>query len=278
MAKVAFELLHVDRLPNYRRTMGPVNELAKSIGAEGLQVPLVVRAVRDRSKEGEGKTTYDVVDGRRRYDAIARIREDDKKAFTEVEVKLFEGNEADALIMAFVCNAERHDHSPLDQADFLRMMTGRGHKLGDVAKRCGITAPWAGRVLAARNGLEPRVLKAIDDRKLSFSLAEMWLVCSPKQQNVELDKYLEALGAGGKGKKKAANKAVGAARVMGFKPLSLMFELVEARTEKSDYDKGLGDGLAIALCRKDPPKDLLKAAEEAKKRLRQLSPRKGKRG
>jgi len=278
MAKVPFESLHVDRLPSYRRTQGDIVGLSKSIATEGLQVPLLVRPVRSRVG-GKDTTTYDVVDGRHRFEAIQAIRESDPKAFAEVEVKLYEGNETDALVMSFIANDQRHEHGPLDEADYLRMMVGRGHKLGEVAKRCGITASRASRVLAVRNKAPESMLRAIDEGKFPFSTAEQWISDGWTEARLEsaLKRYLETLEAakGDKGAKKKASKEAGAFKVLGYKPLALMLDVLAPKVHESEYHKGMSDGIAVAIQKKDVPKDLQKEIEAAKARVRGMRPKKG---
>lgn len=266
MAKVKFDLLHVDRIPSYRRTAGNVSALARSIAAEGLQVPLLVRPVRSRAG-GKDLTTYDVVDGRHRYEAIVEVRKSDPKAFDEVEVKLYEGNETDALVMGFITNDQRHNHGPLDEADFLRMMTQRGHKLGEVAKRCGISSSRASRVLAVRNAAPEEMLAAIDAGRFPFSIADQWVRdgWSESKLLAGLQKYLAAAETGEqKGRKKRAAKEAGVVRVMGVKPLTLLHTFSQKLPQTDHYWAGLSDGLAVALQLKEPPSELTQLLEQGK--------------
>jgi len=269
--EIAIALLRDDRLENYRRAERNIDKLEASIRQEGLRTPLLVRPFRDPSHREP--TVYDVIDGRRRLRALRRIHEEDAKAFAVVPVVFYKGNDVDALVMGFHLNNEREGHGPVEVGEFLRIMTNKNLKIADAAKRAGISGPWASRVLRVRNQCPEPVLKAVDQGKLPFKLAEEWADLPGDEQEKRLAQFTAALAAaeGAKGARKKAASAAGGHKVLGWRPLTNILALVQKR--EGDYWKGYADALQTATAQKDVPKDLQKELDEQKKRMKAMKPK-----
>jgi ParB/RepB/Spo0J family partition protein len=265
--KIPFELISTDRFPNYRWEMGDIKSLMDSIERVGLQNPLKVR-VRRGAGDDKNKTFYDLIDGRRRYTAIQRIRAKDPKQFVQVPAILFEGNEMDAYFAMFELNEQAKPHSPVEVADWIRMMvTKQNQKLVEVAQRIGISQSWASRLLKVRNQCHQDVLVAVNKNIVPFSLAEEWSEFPEDKQLVLFRKFTAVKDE--TGDKKKANTAGGKKKVLSWKAIVALREA--AGTVGGDYYKGYADGCSTCIGKGPVPE---KVKEVIKKQLSDALPKK----
>lgn len=89
--------------PRQNRTLG-VDELAESIGRDGLLSPLIV------TKEGEG---YRIIAGERRYHALTKL------GWQEAECRIISREQRDYWRISIIENLQREDLSPEEEATAL---------------------------------------------------------------------------------------------------------------------------------------------------------------
>lgn len=242
-SKVEFARIELGENP--RKDLGDVKGLAHSIKKEGLINPLLV----EHRKGSDGKTQYILKAGFRRHAAIELIRGEDKKAFGEVPVMLWKGNEDDARFLQIAENVQRKDLNPVELADALREMTNKGYKDGDVADRVGLSTVWVQKLLKVRESCTSAVLKALAKGEISVAAAYDLIDCTPEKQEKELGKYKDTKSKKGvKAAKRGAAKGAGKKVSPGKRTLSKLLTIIDEHDAyKGDYWQGVTDALNYTL-------------------------------
>ena len=110
-----------------------LEELAASIGANGLLQPIVVRKVKVKNE-----TRFQIVAGERRWRAHKLLRA--KRIKAEIADDM-DDSTMDA--QAIIENLQREDISQLEEARaYQRMLDRYGYTVEELAKRLGIKQPW----------------------------------------------------------------------------------------------------------------------------------------
>ena len=116
------------RQPRRRLDGEGIDELAESIGAQGLVQPVVVRTAPDGG--------YELIAGERRWRA-SRVA-----GLATVPALVRESDDRDSLLLALVENVAREDLSPVDEARaYAVLMDEFGLALGEVAEQVGRSKP-----------------------------------------------------------------------------------------------------------------------------------------
>lgn len=258
LSKVEFSRIELGENP--RKDLGDISSLADSIKSEGLINPVLV----EHKKVG-GTVHYVLKAGFRRYAAIELIRKEDKKAFNEIPVMLWRGNDDDARFLQIAENVQRKNLNPVELADALREMVNKGYKDGDVAGRVGLSTAWVQKLLKVRECCTPAVLKALTRDEISVAAAYDLVDCSPEKQEKELDKYKDTKSKKGvKAAKRGAAKGAGKKVAPGKRTLTKLVTMIEdSEAFKGDYWKGVSDALSYTLGSSEELIDTVEA--EAKK-------------
>jgi len=157
------ELLDVDALKpsphNPRANLGNVDELAASIKAQGLLVPLLVRPL------GVGDEVYEVVSGHRRLKAAQQAGLDsvpcDVRALTDVQ----------ALEVNLTEQINKMDLTPLEEGQACRKLVElSGYTPQQVGMKLGQSTSWVVKRLALC-GLAPEAAQHLAEGKVSLTVA-----------------------------------------------------------------------------------------------------------
>lgn len=132
-----------------------LDELAQSIGENGLLEPIVVRPRDDGSA--------DIIAGERRWIACQRAGlKDVPCVLRDVE------DEAEAKVLALIENIQRVDLSPIEKAEALRaMIDEEGMSHTEAARRVGRSPGWVSHSLALLE-LPDQIRQLIRDGKVSL--------------------------------------------------------------------------------------------------------------
>lgn len=126
------DLKAVDEINARAATKEGLDELAASIAARGLIQPLAVRPA-DGGK-------YEVIDGRRRYMAIAKLVKAKKwKKSDTVPVLVRNEDDAGALETSLAANTIRLPMHPVDQHSVFARLVEQGRNVDEIAASFGIT-------------------------------------------------------------------------------------------------------------------------------------------
>lgn len=135
-----------------------IEELAKSIAAEGLVEPIVVTA-----SETAGKFT--VVAGHRRLNAVRSL------GLATIPALIIDADADRRLKLALIENIQRKDMAPLDKAKaFAKLIKNTGLEQQQVAEAIGVAPGYVSQYLALLE-LPESALTALRDEELSFTQA-----------------------------------------------------------------------------------------------------------
>lgn len=157
---------HLKTIPNIRHELGDIHELALSIRQRGLIAPLVVR---ETDEDGH----YEIIAGRRRYEALTRLY--DGAPETEIPCEVIEEvTDAETYELMLLENVQRQQLSELEEARALRKLLDLNPDLhaGDLAHSLGKSSSWASSRLRLLD-LPDEILSMIDRGDLSFTVADM---------------------------------------------------------------------------------------------------------
>lgn len=103
-----------------------IQELAASIKKEGLLQPIVIR---EDGKDEDGRTTYQIIAGERRWQACKTLH------MKNVPVRIMQANDDKALQLALIENVQRTDLNPIEEAyGYKRLMERLGMTQTQVAQ------------------------------------------------------------------------------------------------------------------------------------------------
>lgn len=135
-----------------------IEELAKSIAAEGLVEPIIVTA-----SDTAGK--YTVVAGHRRLTAVRSLGK------TTIPAMIVDADVNRRIKLALIENIQRKDMAPLDKAKaFAKLIKNTGLEQQQVAEAIGMAPGYVSQYLALLE-LPESALSALRDGELSFTQA-----------------------------------------------------------------------------------------------------------
>jgi ParB family transcriptional regulator, chromosome partitioning protein len=158
------KLLAVDEINARAATREGLDELAASIEAKGLIQPLAVRPAAQCGR-------FEIIDGRRRYLAIARLVK--AKVWTRdvaVPVLVREESDLDALETSLMANTVRLPMHPVDQHEVFARLSAQGLGQADIATRFGLAERTVRQHLAL-GALAPEVRAAWRKGKIDAEAA-----------------------------------------------------------------------------------------------------------
>ncbi|MBV8629649.1 MAG: ParB/RepB/Spo0J family partition protein, partial [Silvibacterium sp.] len=174
---------------NPRRTFeeSALNELAKSIKAQGVLSPLLVRP--------KGPQTYEIIAGARRFRAAQLA------GLEYVPVRIVELTDAQALETSIVENLQRRDVHPLDEANGYVALIHLDYTVEQIAAKCGKSPTYVG-ARARLAELAPAVTEAFAKDEIGVGHALLLARLQRDQQKEALSAcYQESYASGGKPKR-----------------------------------------------------------------------------
>lgn len=203
-SRADFDRIEVGVIPNARRELRNIKELAADIKERGLLVPLLVwhrRLKREPHELPDGRTVWDryvLLGGHRRHAAITLIRDEDPDAFEVVPVVLFRGNEDDATFAGIADNLSREDLTVVDLAHAVHALKQRGHSQATIAKRLSKSQAYISRLLKLRENLAPAVLDAVGSGEMPIDTALALADLDERAQIRALERFRRKLATGDK--------------------------------------------------------------------------------
>jgi len=153
-----------------------IDELAHSIRSHGLIQPLAVRPA-------DGSDKFELIDGRRRYMAMAKLVKDKASEWTKstpVPVLVRNEGDAEALETSLVANTVRLPMHAVDQFEVFARLAEQGKSDSDIASRFGISERTV-RQQKALGRLAPVVREAWKKGKIDAEAARAF-AASPDQE------------------------------------------------------------------------------------------------
>lgn len=133
----------VPRKQNNRFDYGDLTELGKSILSNGIQLPLKVRKLKEKTDDGYPK--YEVVDGHRRLKAANKVAEKMEEGdFIPIMVMEDTATEADCIITALITGEQGKQRNMLEAALDIQALVAGGMKQSEIAKQIGKSAVYVG--------------------------------------------------------------------------------------------------------------------------------------
>ena len=147
-----------------------LNELADSIKKQGVLVPIILRAVKNKPY------LYEIVAGERRYRAAQMA------GLSEIPALVKTLDDANAMEIALIENVQRENLNPVEEAEgYKNLMEKCGYELGDVSKLIGKSESYI-RNLMRINSLPESVKQLIKEGKISPSHARTIAVSDDPEQ------------------------------------------------------------------------------------------------
>lgn len=161
-------LAQIEVLSNIRGRLEQIHELALSIKERGLMQALVVR----RSPTGAAKP-FQLVAGRRRYEALQMLHADAADALVRAEV-LDDLTEAEVYELMFTENVQRVPLKPMEVARALRYLLDLNPemKASALSRSLGLRPDWALRHFRLLE-LPEEVQAQVESGDLSFTIADL---------------------------------------------------------------------------------------------------------
>lgn len=197
---VAFEHIHLHpSVANHR----PLNEAkvahyADDIYRNGLLEPLVVW----EKNTGE----FYLVGGFHRLNAIRRIRSTHPGYFDRVDVRVIAGDLDEIQALNLKLNADRLDARITDYFDAIVFMRNANWSTERIARFLDKPDAWVNDILRYAPGMDSRVRRALEDRKLSWAKAKT--ICKAvleapagRERSVLEEKWRETVQSGEKQRK-----------------------------------------------------------------------------
>lgn len=158
------KLVALDEINARGKSKEGIDALAAAIAAKGLIQPLAVRP-------GDGGK-YQVIDGRRRYMALAKLVKDGSMKKSD-DVPVIERNEdnSEALETSLMANTERLPMHPVDQHVVFDRLVALGRSEAEIAARFGINERTVKQHLALGR-LAPKIREAWKNEKISADVAK----------------------------------------------------------------------------------------------------------
>jgi ParB family chromosome partitioning protein len=174
------ELLHlaIDQIDvphlRIRRDLGPIEDLALSLGSFGLLHPVHVYPSHRR---------YRLIAGERRLEAARRL------GWTSIDAMVREPSEND-LLLELVENTQRKWLSDAEEADALiRLVREMGTEMKEVAAQAGRSEAYVSK--RVRVFEDPALRRAVEDNQIPVSVAEEFLGLPQAQRPAWLARAIE---------------------------------------------------------------------------------------
>lgn len=184
LAAVCYGTKDLEPAPGNRSIGGidkeKIAQLAESIKAVGIQVPLIIR---DNPRRGEkGAAFYEIIAGERRWRAA--------KAIGLETVPCIQRNvdDATAAKIRTIENLQREDVHPLDEAEGFLRLTKAGHDVDLLAKELGKSAAYIYQRMKLPN-LVPELKKSLIAGELGTGQAVLIARLTPDQQRDVIKEY-----------------------------------------------------------------------------------------
>lgn len=170
---------------NPRKTVPDLTDLTASVAKSGVLSPLLVREL----PAPAGAVTHEVIAGQCRYLAATAA------GLVEVPVLVRALDDATALELGLVENAQRNDPAPLEEAEALdALVRTHGRSVEDVAARLGRPVAWARRRLSLLGlGREARAWLASGKLPLAHALQLAAVDEATQLRVVERFRHVESL-------------------------------------------------------------------------------------
>jgi len=267
--RIEFEAIEL--LANIRTNTTKVGEIKASIEAVGLRVPLEVQYKHTTGKRTtDGKEVHSrffLIDGYTRYEAIRRIRTENRKAFADVPVLLKKCSDREAKLAMLVANVPREALGILDTGNAIKMLQNLEYSTKDIATAIGKSPSWCSQRIHMAECLDLAVLKAVDAGEVTLSAAIGWVDLEPAKQLEALAAWKAAMAVGGK---KAAKKQASERDSDSDRPTKPRQKEVKTVLEQADivgvsepYWRGIANG--IRYMTGISPNIATQAAKEAKR-------------
>lgn len=164
------KLKPVDEINSRASSRDGIDELAASIAAKGLIQAIAVRP--------NDRDSYDVIDGRRRYMAIARLVKAGKwdKNTDLVPVVVRHDDDYQALETSLIANTVRLPMHPADQHAVFQRLIDQGRTIEQIAASFAVSERTVRQHLALAK-LAPEVRKAWKTGKIDARAAQAFTLC-----------------------------------------------------------------------------------------------------
>lgn len=194
--------------------------LLESVRHSGVRVPLLVRPLEPARDGYSDETSYEILDGHRRYAAAVEL------GLPSLPVRVQPTDDADVVAIAVEVNTQREGLSPLDEAEsFDRLLLHPGVTVTEVAAKVGQSPAYVGRRLKLLRCVQG-VRDALREGRLDVARAELLAKLSPSVQEQALG---EAVWNPGLSMMSADGEDEGQGRVFEtLEPLSELREWVNA--------------------------------------------------
>jgi ParB/RepB/Spo0J family partition protein len=173
---------------NPRKTIDEdaILELARSIEAQGLLQPILVRPIeyKDYLVDGQVVSTpckYEVVCGERRYRAIVHLEHIDPIKFGTIDCNVKEMSDDDAFDAMITENLQRQDVDPIEEAFAFGQLAKKGKSTYEIAHRFGKNTRFVTDRIKLNN-LIPELLMAVKEDRMSISAAMLIAKLDEQQQ------------------------------------------------------------------------------------------------
>jgi ParB/RepB/Spo0J family partition protein len=187
---------------NPRKTIDEdaILELARSIEAQGLLQPILVRPIeyKDYLVDGQVVSTpskYEVVCGERRYRAIAYLEHIDPIKFGTIDCNVKEMSDDDAFDAMITENLQRKDVDPIEEAFAFGQLAKKGKSTEEIATRFGKSIRFVTDRIKLNN-LIPELLLAVKEDRMPISAAMIIAKLDDEQQSAFAKRYASGLSIG----------------------------------------------------------------------------------
>jgi ParB/RepB/Spo0J family partition protein len=247
---------------NKRFDFGDLEELAASIKANGLLMPLRVKRIAPtviddgKGPEGAQVKNFELIDGERRLTAIMSILKKDPLAFAEgVLVVIVDKDQDDvtSLIQMYVANGAKN-FTPIEEAHAFKDMKDSGMTIKQICAATGKAHMHVTEIMALLDGDESLV-KAATDGTIGKTMAKT-IARFGKDKKVQAELTKAAVEAGkDKGKLNKVKAAIQDARAKKAEKKGRVLKIrALSDAELSEMGKKLAEGMAEKL--KDAGKPL----------------------
>jgi ParB family chromosome partitioning protein len=137
--------------------------ITESIASVGLKKPITVSCRLEEPNSNE----YNLVCGQGRLEAFKALGEKD------IPARVVDISKEDCLIMSLVENLARKSHNHIELLRNIKILKDRGHSIGDIAKKTGLSSEYIhGMVILLEQG-EERLILAVERRQIPITAALM---------------------------------------------------------------------------------------------------------
>lgn len=135
-------------------------EIVENIRKIGLKRPITVTRRMDEDSEW-----FDLVCGQGRLEAYQMLGQE------KVPALVVSAEPDDCLIASLVENCARRQHSAIDLLQDIGAMSNRGHSIGEIARKTGLSYDYVNDVTRLLARGEQRLLRSVESRTIPLSVA-----------------------------------------------------------------------------------------------------------